>query len=90
MLCNVKWINEQIIIERKKTVVYSIYFPALSYLDVFVFVKCSGNNHDCLGVMQSLYYKSSGKHILKSEEDRESVRDSELELGTLRERKDTD
>ena len=48
-------------------VIYSIYFPALSYL-VFVSVYnfIGKNNHDCLEVMQSLYYKSSSKHVLKS------------------------
>ena len=32
MLCNVKQINIQIVIERKKTVICSTYFPASSYL----------------------------------------------------------
>ena len=49
-------------------VICSIYFPASSYL-VFVFVYTFvENNHDCLGVMQFLYYKDLSKHILKSEE----------------------
>ena len=49
------------------TVIYSIYFPASSYLVFFVFVYAfMENNHDCLGVMQSLQYKSSSKHVLKS------------------------
>ena len=50
------------------TVIYPIYFPALSYL-VFVFVYnyVGKNNYDCLELMQSLYYKSSSKHILREE-----------------------
>ena len=32
MLCNVKQINIQIVVERKKTVIRSIYFPASSHL----------------------------------------------------------
>ena len=32
MLCNIKWINEQIVIEQKKTVICPIYFPASSHL----------------------------------------------------------
>ena len=32
MLCNVKWINVQIVIGQKKTVIHSIYFPASSHL----------------------------------------------------------
>ena len=32
VLCNVKWINVQIVIEWKKTVIRSIYFPASSHL----------------------------------------------------------
>ena len=32
MLCNAKQINERIVIEQKKTVIYSIYFPASSHL----------------------------------------------------------
>ena len=46
-----------------------IYFPASSYL-VSCFCFClqlhRENNHDCLEVMQSLYYKGSSKHVLKS------------------------
>ena len=32
VVCNVKRINIQIVIERKKTVIRSIYFPASSHL----------------------------------------------------------
>ena len=48
------------------TVICSISFPASSYL-VFVFVyTVVENNHDCLGVMQFLYYKGSSKHVSKT------------------------
>ena len=77
MLCNVigylnGWYS---VIQQKMTVIYSIYFPALSYL-VFVFVYnfVGKNNHDCLEVMQSLYYKSSSKHVLKSVRHRKKER----------------
>ena len=32
LLCNTKHINERIVIEEKKTVIYSVYFPASSHL----------------------------------------------------------
>ena len=32
MLCNAKRMNVQIVIERKRTVIRSIYFPASSHL----------------------------------------------------------
>ena len=57
-------------IEQKVTVFYPIYFPALSY-PVFVFVKI---NHGCLGMMQSLQYKTLSKAVLRErgrERDRE-------------------
>ena len=60
------------------TVICSIYFPALSYLDfvfVYIFVE---NNHDCLGVMQFLYYKSTSKHVLKSDRNRARVKELSL------------
>ena len=41
------------LIEQKTTVIYSIYFPASSYL-VFVYNFIGKNNDDCLEVMQSL------------------------------------
>ena len=48
-------------LEWEVTVFLSIYFPALSY-PVFVFVQ---NNHGCLGVMQSLQYKTLSKAVLR-------------------------
>ena len=36
MLCNVNWIDVQFIIEQKKTVICSIYFPASSHLVYFL------------------------------------------------------
>ena len=47
-------------LEWKVTVFFTIYFPALSY-PVFAFVQ---NNHGCLGVMQSLQYKTLSKAVL--------------------------
>ena len=50
------------------TVFYPIYFPALSYpvfVFVFDFVK---NNHDGLGVMQSLQYKNLSKVTLTEQD----------------------
>ena len=32
LLCNVKWLNEQTVIEQKKTVICFVYFPASSHL----------------------------------------------------------
>ena len=58
MLCNVRKTIRQIIVHNrlKDDCICSIYFPASSY-PVFVFVyTVVENNHDCLGVMQSLYY----------------------------------
>ena len=48
-------------LEQKITVFHAIYFPASSY-PVFVFVQ---NNHGCLGVMQSLQYKTLSKAVLR-------------------------
>ena len=48
-------------LEWKVTVFCAIYFPASSY-PVFGFVQ---NNHGCLGVMQSLQYKTLSKAILR-------------------------
>ena len=48
-------------LEWKVTVCHPIYFPASSY-PVFVFVQ---NNHGCLGVMQSLQYKTLSKAVLR-------------------------
>ena len=54
-------------LDQKVTVFHAIYFPALSY-PVFVFVQ---NNHGCLGVMQSLQYKTLSKAVLR-ERDKEA------------------
>ena len=54
-------------LEQKVTVFYTIYFPASSY-PVFVFVQ---DNHGCLGVMQSLQYKTLCKAVLR-ERDKEA------------------
>ena len=51
-------------LEWKVTVFLAIYFPALSCA-VFVFVQ---NNHGCLGVMQSLQYKTLSKAVLRDKE----------------------
>ena len=55
-------------LERKVTVFHAIYFPALSY-PVFVFVQ---DNHGCLGVMQSLQYKTLSKGVLRERERQRS------------------
>ena len=44
---------------------FHIFSSFISSCLLFVTMK-KENNHDCLVVMQSLYYKSSSKHILKS------------------------
>ena len=54
-------------LEWKVTVFHAIYFPALSYL-VFVLVQ---DNHGCLGVIQSLQYKTLSKAGLR-ERDKEA------------------
>ena len=51
-------------LEQKVTVFCAIYFPASSY-PVFVFVQ---DNHGCLGVMQSLQYKTLSKAVLRERE----------------------
>ena len=54
------------VLEWKVTVFHAIYFPASSYpVIVFVFVQ---NNHGCLGVMQSLQYKTLSKAVLRDRE----------------------
>ena len=55
-------------LEWKVTVFRAIYFPALSY-PVFVFVQ---DNHGCLGVMQSLQYKTLSKAVLRERERQRS------------------
>ena len=52
-------------LEQKVTVFHAIYFPASSYP---VFVQ---DNHGCLGVMQSLQYKTLSKAVLR-ERDKEA------------------
>ena len=47
MLCNVKWINEQIVIEQKKTVICPIYFPPSSHLVFCLRLHRKEKNHDC-------------------------------------------
>ena len=54
-------------LEWKVTLFCTIYFPALSY-PVFVFVQ---DSHGCLGVMQSLQYKTLSKAVLR-ERDKEA------------------
>ena len=69
MLCNIKWINVQIVIDQKKTVICSRYFPASSHLVcclLFITMQME-NNHDCLVVVQSLQYKSTSKYVLIGE-----------------------
>ena len=61
------------------TVIYSIYFPASSYLVLFYLQLSRGNNHDCLGVMQSLYYKSPSKHVSKSVRHRNLEREKDTD-----------
>ena len=56
-------------LEQKVIVFCAIYFPALSYpAFVLVFVQ---DNHGCLGVMQSLQYKTLSKAVLR-ERDKEA------------------
>ena len=72
MLCYVRKMVEQIIVHNRVKDDCNIFqlHLILFFVFVYTFVK---NNHDNLGVMQFLYYKSSSKHVLKSE--------IELELG---------
>ena len=64
-------------IEWRVTVFCAIYFPALSY-PVFVSGK---NNHGCLGVMQSLQYKTLSKAVLRFRyrETKKETRERRLE-----------
>ena len=66
--------SQYIALEQKVTVFLAIYFPALSY-PVFAFVQ---NNHGCLGVMQSLQYKTLSKAVLR-ERDKEADQRERLE-----------
>ena len=51
------------------------------HLILFLFCSqlCKRNDHDCLGLMQFLFYKSSSKHVLRSEL-------GQLDTGTEREK----
>ena len=72
MLCNIRKTIEWIIVcNRVKDDCNLLYiFSSFVLSCFFVFVE---NNHDCLGVMQFLYYKSLSKHVLKSDRDRARV-----------------
>ena len=52
----------------KDSTLYIFFQLHLILFLVFCFCLqlCRENNHDCLEVMQSLYYKGSSKHVLKS------------------------
>ena len=70
VLCNVKRINEQIIkCNRIKEDCNLLYIFSSFVLSCFCFCLHLNrrNIHDCLGVMQSLYYKSLSKPLLRSE-----------------------
>ena len=56
------------VLEQKVTVFHTIYFPATSY-PVFVFVQ---NNHGCLGLMQSLQYKTLSKAVLRERKKKQT------------------
>ena len=83
MLCNVRKTIKQIIVcNRVKDNCNLLYIFSSFVLSCFCFCLQlhRKNNHDFLGVMQFLYYKSSSKHILKSE-DRDRARVKELSKG---------
>ena len=77
MLCNIRKIIKWIIAcNRVKDNCNFLYIFSSFVLSCFCLYLCRENNHDCLGVMQFLYYKSLSKHILKSEErDRARVKE---------------
>ena len=85
MLCNVRKMIKWIIVHNRLKDNCNIFQFHLILFVVFVYTFIEENNHDCLGVMQSLYYKSSSKHVLKSERDRKSE-SKELGTGIERER----
>ena len=60
-------------LEWKVTVFCTIYFSASSY-PVFVFVQ---DNHGCLGVMQSLQYKTLSKAVLRERETKKQTREND-------------
>ena len=67
LLCNVKRMIKRIVMcNRTKDDCNLLYIFSSFVLSCFCFQLRRKNNHDCLEVMQSLYYKSSSKHILKS------------------------
>ena len=71
MLCNVRKTIEQIIVHNRVkddcnlSYIFSSFVLSCFFVFVYTFVE---NNHDCLGVMQFLYYKGLSKHVLRSEE----------------------
>ena len=65
LLCNVRKMIEQIIVCNRVKDDFNI-FQLRPILFLFCLYLCRENNHDCLGVMQFLYYKSSSKRVLKS------------------------
>ena len=64
MLCNVRKTIKWIIVCNRVKDNCNIFQLHLILFFVYTLVE---NNHDCLGVMQFLYYKNSSKHVLKSE-----------------------
>ena len=60
-------------LEQKVTAFLAIYFPASSY-PFFVFVQ---NNHGCLGVLQSLQYKTLWKAVLRERETKKQTREKD-------------
>ena len=71
LLCNIRKTIKWIIVRNRVRdncnllYIFSSFILSCFFVFVYTFVE---NNHDCLGVMQFLYYKSLSKHILKSEE----------------------
>ena len=69
MLCNIRKMIEQIIVcnrVKEDCNIFQLHLICFCFVCIYV----EKNNHDCLGVMQILYYKDLSKHILKSEEER--------------------
>ena len=65
MLCNVRKMIEWIIVHNRVKDDCNIFQLCLIFF-FFCLQLRRKNNHDCLGVMQSLYYKGSSKHVMKS------------------------
>ena len=83
MLCNIRKMIKWIIVHnRVKDDCNLLYIFSSFVLSCFCFCLqlYRKNNHDCLGVMQFLYYKSLSKDVLKSEE-RDRARVKELNKG---------